>query len=142
MINNNNNKEHKGVLDSYSFGKSETLNQIPVFNDKVTATIPDKSITLEKGSIVRFVVEGNPSPESPPDGLAVTAYTEKGNPVKVLKVNDNKSEKETSFIIDLNEGEYILMAVATWLAEGSKEVITGYVAYSYRVNLVAGSSQV
>ena len=69
----------------------------------------------------------------------MTAYTEKGNPVKVLKVNEDKSKKETSFIIDLNEGKYILMAVATWLSEGSKEVITGYVAYSYRVNVTANN---
>ena len=138
---NDNNKEHKGVLDSYSFVNTEKLNQIPVFNYKVTATIPDKSITLEKGSIVRVVIEGNPSPESPPDGLAVAAYTEKGNPVKVLKVNEDKSKKETSFIIDLNEGDYILMAVATWLPDEDDERITGYVAYSYRVNVVAGSSQ-
>ncbi len=55
-----------------------------------------------------------------------------------MKIN---KKKETSFIIDMNEGDYILMAVATQLPDENDERITGYVAYSYRVNVVASNSQ-
>ncbi len=131
-----NNTEYSGVLDSYSFRVSDTLGDIPVFNDTVTSTIPDQAITVENGSVVRFVIKGNAPPEAQSDGLAVNAYTIEGKPVKVLKLVDES--QKASFVVDLNEKrDYILMAFATWLPQEDTENISGYVSYSYKINVTS-----
>jgi hypothetical protein len=129
-----NSTEYPGVLDSYSFRVADTFNEIPVFNDTVTSTIPNETIAVENGSILEFVIKGNAPPEARSDALAVNAYTIEGSPVKVLKVAD-KSQR-TSFMADLKAGEYILTAIATWFPQQNTERISGYVAYSYRITSV------
>ena len=131
-----NNTEYYGVLDSYSFEKAETIKQLPLFNDKVTSTIPNNSITVKNGSIVKFAIKGNAPPEAQSDSLSVNAYTINGKPVKVLKVADQS--QKTSFVVDLQGGrEYILMAVATWLPEEDTEKIIGYCSYSYKIKVIS-----
>lgn len=131
-----NNTEHLGVLDSYSFKVSETLGEIPIFNDTITSTVPNQTITIENGSVIRFAIRGNAPPEAQSDALAVNAYTIEGKPVKVLKVADES--QKTSFVVDLNESrEYILTAIATWLPEEDTERISGYVSYSYKINVTS-----
>jgi hypothetical protein len=131
-----NNAEYPGVLDSYSFRVAETLSEIPIFNDTVISTIPNQTIAIEDDSVIRFTIKGNAPPEAQSDALAVNAYTIEGRPVKVLKVADESDR--TSFVVDLATGrEYILMAVATWLPQQGIERISGYVAYSYRINSTA-----
>ena len=106
-----------------------------MFNDKITSTLPNQTITVEKGSTIRFTIKGNAPPEAQSDSLSVNAYTINGKPAKVLKVADEL--QKTSFVVDLQEGrEYILMAIATWLPEEDTENISGYVSYSYRVNVI------
>ena len=115
--------------------RTETINQLPLFDDKVISTIPNDSITVKNGSIVKFSIKGNAPPEAQSDSLSVNAYTINGKPAKVLKVADES--QKTSFVVDLQEGrEYILMAIATWLPEENNENIGGYVSYSYRVNVI------
>jgi hypothetical protein len=131
-----NNTEYYGVLDSYSFEKAETMNNLPLFDDKVISTIPNDSITVKNGSIVKFSIKGNAPPEAQSDSLSVNAYTINGKPVKVLKVADES--QKTSFVVDLQEGrEYILMAVATWLPEEDTEKIIGYCSYSYKIKVIS-----
>ena len=121
------------MLDSYSFRVAETLEEIPIFNDTVISTVPNQTITVENGSIIRFEIKGNAPPEAQSDALAVNAFTIEGMPVKVLKVSDESDI--TSFVVDLEpDREYILMAIATWLPQQGFEKISGYVAYSYRIN--------
>ena len=125
-----NNTEYYGVLDSYSFEKADTMKQLPLFNDKVISTIPNNSITVKNGSIIKLAIKGNAPPEAQSDSLSVNAYTINGKPAKVLKVADEL--QKTSFVVDLQEGrEYILMAIATWLPEEATEKIIGYRSYSY-----------
>jgi hypothetical protein len=130
------NTEYPGVLDSYSFKVAETFREIPIFNDTVTSTIPNQTITVENGSVVRFAIKGNAPPEARSDGLAVNAYTIEGKPVKVLKVADES--QKTSFMVDLDaEREYILVAIATWLPQEGIEKISGYVSYSYKIDVTS-----
>jgi hypothetical protein len=130
-----NNTEYLGMLDSYSFRVAETLEEIPFFNDTIISTIPNQTIVVENGSVIRFEIKGNAPPEAQSDALAVNAYTIEGKPVKVLKVADESDR--TSFIVDLEpDKEYILMVIATWLPQQAIEKISGYVAYSYRINLI------
>ena len=131
-----NNTEYLGVLDSYSFRVAETLGEISIFNDTVVSTIPNQTITVENGSVIRFEIKGNSPPEAQSDALSVNAFTIEGKPVKVLKVADESDR--TSFVVDLEpDREYILMAIATWLPQQGFEKISGYVAYSYRIDSIA-----
>lgn len=117
-----NNTKYLGVLDSYSFKVADTLEEIPIFDDRVISTIPNQTTAVENGSILRFIIRGNAPPEAQSDGLAVNAYTIEGNPVKVLEVSDES--QKASFVVDLREGaEYILMAIATWLPHGKNKRI-------------------
>jgi hypothetical protein len=85
-------------------------------------------------SVIRFEIKGNAPPEAQSDALAVNAFTVEGKPVKVLKVADELDR--TSFVVNL-EPEYILMAIATWLPQQGFEKISGYVAYSYRIDSIS-----
>ncbi|MGI8833356.1 MAG: hypothetical protein ACR2IS_12080, partial [Nitrososphaeraceae archaeon] len=98
-------------------------------------TIPNRTVTVEKDSMLRFAIKGNAPPEAQSDSLAVNAYSINGNPVKVMEVA-NESQK-TTFVVDLPEGaEYILMAIATWLPQENAEKISGYVSYSYKLTVL------
>lgn len=130
-----NNTDYAGALDSYSFSTAQTIEGIPVFNDDINSTIPNRTVTVEKDSMLRFAIKGNAPPEAQSDSLAVNAYSINGNPVKVMEVA-NESQK-TTFVVDLPEGaEYILMAIATWLPQENAEKISGYVSYSYKLTVL------
>lgn len=134
-----NNTEYDGILDSYSFGKTESMMSLPTANDKITATIPNQTIAVEQGSKLYFMMKGITLSEAQPDGVSATAYTISGEPANVLRVIDepNKSNKTISLTVDLNRGEYILMATAIWLPEVQENYqIAGYVSYSYRIDVI------
>lgn len=134
-----NNTEYDGILDSYSFGKTESMMSLPTSNDKITATIPNQTIAVEQGSKLYFMMKGITLSEAQPDGVSATAYTISGEPAAVLRVIDepNKSNKTISLTVDLNRGEYILMATAIWLPEVQENYqIAGYVSYSYKINVI------
>lgn len=134
-----NNTEYQGALDSYSFGKTNTLRNLPMFNDTITSTLPTKAILVEGGSTVSFAIKGNAPPEAQSDTLAVNAYTINGKPVKVINVASDDESQKTHFAVDLEDKgkEYILMAIATWLPEENTENISGYVSYSFRINMLS-----
>ena len=134
-----NNTEYDGILDSYSFGKTESMMSLPTANDKITATIPNQTIAVEQGSKLYFMMKGITSSEAQPDGISATAYTISGEPAGVLRVVDEpeRGNRTISLTVDLNRGEYILAAIATWLPEEQENnQITGYVSYSYRINVI------
>lgn len=133
-----NNTEYRGALDSYSFSKTNTLRNLPMFNDTITSTLPTKAVIVERGSTVSFAIKGNAPPEAQSDTLAVNAYTINGKPVKVLNVASDDESQKTFFGVDLeDEGkEYILMAIAMWLPEENTENISGYISYSFRINML------
>ena len=134
-----NNTEYNGTLDSYSFGKTESMMSLPTSNDKITATIPNQAIAVEQGSKLNFMMKGITSSEAQPDGISPTSYTVSGEPAGVLKVIDEpeRGNKTISLTVDLNRGEYILMATATWLpGQQESNQIAGYVSYSYRINVI------
>jgi hypothetical protein len=94
----------------------------------------DRAISISKGSDVAFMVKENPAPEAQPDTISVNAYTLSGQPVKVLSASENKRD---TFRNDLPSGEYILMAIATWLPGPSRYLnVEGYVSYVFKVNVI------
>jgi len=67
----------------------------------------------------------------------VTAYDTSGTALKLLSLaQDDKSD---SFIVDLENGGYILLATAIWLPdEGDAGYLTigGSVVYAYKINVI------
>jgi hypothetical protein len=64
-----NNSEYRGALDSYSFGETKSMMALPVFNDTVTSTLPNQTAIIQRGSVLRLVMEGITPPEAQPDGM-------------------------------------------------------------------------
>ena len=122
--------QHRGVLVSYKYRHGYTFGQLDIPAEKVTALLPSDVVNIKKGSIVRFFAKGEPA-ILPSNSLSINAYTSQGKAVGVL--NTTKAASST-FSLNLQEGKYILLAVATWLP-GSEDV-TGYAIFSYMVNVV------
>lgn len=97
----------------------------------ITANLPSNIVHVQKGSCIQLLIRGTPK-LLPPSSLAVTAYSAtSGAAAKVLNATDYDS---SIFRINLNHGNYILLATATWLP-GSEDV-TGYVIYKFVVSVV------
>jgi hypothetical protein len=122
--------QHRGVLVSYKYRHGYTFGQLDIPAEKVTALLPSDVVNIKKGSIVRFFAKGDPA-ILPSNSLSISAYTNQGKAVGVL--NTTKAASST-FPLNLQEGKYILLSVATWLP-GSEDV-TGYAMFSYMVNVV------
>jgi hypothetical protein len=101
----------------------------------VTSTIPSLTINIKKDSVIKLVMEGVTQSEARPDSISASAYTMEGKPANVLRVITEPEKNESRVIVDLNEGEYILITTATWVPQ-ERNQITGYVSYSYRINVI------
>lgn len=136
----NNNTQYMGDLRNYIWRAGDVNENTPVIQaprTNLTASFlssNDRAISINKGSDLTFVVKGNPAPEAQPDAISLNAYTLSGQPVKVLAVSENKRD---TFRIELPSGEYILMAIATWLPDSNRYLNTeGYVTYVFKVNVI------
>jgi hypothetical protein len=122
--------QHPGVLVSYKYRHGYTFGQLDIPAEKVTALLPSDVVNIKKGSFVRFFAKGDPA-ILPPSSLSIDAYTSQGKAVGVLNVTKSES---TTFALNLNEGKYMLLAVATWIPRS--EDVTGYTVFSYMINVV------
>lgn len=122
--------QHPGVLVSYKYRHGYTFGQLDIPAEKVTALLPSDVVNIKKGSIVRFFAKGYPA-ILPPSSLSIDAYTSQGKAVGILNITKSTSSR---FALNLNEGKYILLAVATWLPRS--EDVTGYTIFTYMVNVV------
>jgi hypothetical protein len=136
----NNNTQYMGELRNYIWRAGDVNDNIPVIQApraSLNASLFSYSgatISIDNGSEVTFAVKENPAPEAQPDAISVNAYTLAGQPVKVLSVSENKRD---TFRIDLPNGEYILMAIATWLPDPNRYLnVEGYVKYVFKVNVI------
>lgn len=62
-----NGKEYNGALRSYTFKSGDVNTNVPTSpkgpGSNLTSILPEYSVTVEKDSLIRFVIEGNPRPE-------------------------------------------------------------------------------
>ena len=125
----------EGQLIGYAYDSIETISELPDINVSNLTTYVESSdaVTVERGSRVEFQVDGNRPPEASFESLSVTAYTKDGAPAGLLDANDEPPIN--TYTVNLEEGTYILMAVATWLPEEGGEDISGYVMYGYKVQV-------
>jgi hypothetical protein len=89
-----------------------------------------------RNSNVEFIVNNNTNhaPDDKPDSIAVTAYSIEGKPVKVLNATEESSS--SSFAVNLDEGKYMLLAVATWLPNNYVDSLSWLLMYNFRVKVV------
>lgn len=122
--------QHPGVLVSYKYRHGYTFGQLDIPAEKVRALLPSDVVNIKKGSFVQFFAKGDPA-ILPPSSLSIDAYTSQGKAAGVLNITKSTT---STFALNLNEGKYILLAVATWLPRS--EDVTGYTIFSYMVNVV------
>ena len=158
-------KEYHGTLISYTTnntspntGNSPTLGESLVTPTNITSpantssaatTTSNNVIFIKRGSSISFIVRNSSSSSSNnnnnytnnnlanslPNSLSITAYDLKGKPVKLL--NTTEKSNTISAIVNLNPGHYILLAVATWLPQPTDKTRTGFVSYSYNINVLS-----
>ena len=129
--------EYDGELLGYVWGEQTSLAELPqVSRENVTAVSQQNVVEVQKGSELRFDIVGNRPPESPSDSLAVTAFTQAGEPVAVLDANASPGNNTYSTGSLEAGNQYVLISTATWQADEQQQVVTGYVVYGHRVSIV------
>ena len=156
-------KDYHGTLISYTTnntspntGNSPTLGESLVTPTNITSPANTSSttatsnnvISIKRGSSISFIVRNSSSSSnnnnnytnnnlanSLPSSLSITAYDLKGKPVILL--NTTERSNTISAIVNLNSGRYILLAVATWLPQPTDKTRTGFVSYSYNINVLS-----
>lgn len=134
------NNIYQGLLRTAIFSAGDEINyNMSSFaypnHNSITTTVPEQIININQNRQIQFVVYNSPIPVVNPSSLSVTAYHANGTVYKTLSlVQDTKKDK---FTADLNKGEYILLAVATWLPNHENYLsMSGYVTFAFRVNVL------
>ena len=119
-----------GELSEAKYRAGVNFPELHIRPQNVSMNTPSNIVHVKKDSCIQFIIIGTPK-LLPPSSLAVTAYSAiNGSAAAVLDATDYDN---TIFRMNLNSGNYILVAAATWLP-GSEDV-TGYVIYKFVVNV-------
>jgi hypothetical protein len=123
-------KVYHGELSEAKFRGGETFSQLHIQPRNLTTNLPSKIVKVREGSCVQFAIIGTPR-LLPPSSLGVTVYdSNNGTAVKVLNVVGSHS----AFRVNLARGNYILLAVGTWLP--GSEHVSGYAIYKFVMTIV------
>jgi hypothetical protein len=124
-------KTYQGKLSEAKFRGGETISQLHIQPRNITTNLPSKIVKVREGSCVHFAILGTPR-LLPASSLGVTIYdANNGTAVKVLNVAGSHSV----FRVNLARGNYILLAVGTWLP--SSEHVSGYAIYKLVVDVIS-----
>lgn len=136
MIYNNQIYEGKPIFYIYRGDSSFSDFQIPQFN---ISNINTESITVKNGSEVEFKIIDYPQIIKP-SYLGVTAYKETGEPAQIIKNEEfNKIKSNATNKIVMEEGEYTLIATATW--DGETEDVEGFQLNAFKINVINNRTQ-
>ena len=125
------NKQYDGELSDSKYRERQTISELHIPPKNVSANLPSKIVQVKEGSCIQFVIKGTPK-LLPASSLAVTAYySNNGTAAKVLSAVNSHS---SIFKVTLDKGNYIYLAVATWLP--GAEHVSGYVIYKFMVNVI------
>jgi hypothetical protein len=123
-------REYHGDLSEAKYRAGINFPELHIRPQNITKNVPLNIVHVKKGSCIQFLIRGTPK-LLPPSSLAVTAYSAiSGAAAKVLNATDYDN---SIFRINLNSGNYILLATATWLP--GKEDVTGYVIYKFAIRV-------
>ena len=136
MIYNNQIYEGKPIFYIYRGDSSFSDFQKPQFN---ISNINTESITVKNGSEVEFKIIDYPQIIKP-SYLGVTAYKETGEPAQIIKNEEfNKIKSNATNKIMMEEGEYTLIATATW--DGETEDVEGFQLNAFKINVINNRTQ-
>lgn len=131
------NNTYYGELRSAAFSYGDVDNSLEFFGNNssnITSIIPDQIINISQDKQIQLLIRGNPTPENQPNTLSSTAYYLNGTQVKVLSISEDG--KRDTFNIDFDKGQYLILAVATWLPNSDNYLkSSGYISYVFRVNI-------
>jgi hypothetical protein len=131
MIYENQTFDGKPIFYIYRGDSSFSDFQIPQFN---LSNIDTKIIDLKNSSEVLFNITDYP-PIITPSYLGVTAYKDPGETAQIIKNEDyNKTNINNLSTISLKEGEYTLIATATW--DGDSEDVEGFQLNAFKINII------
>jgi hypothetical protein len=122
--------EYRGDLSEAKYREGINFPELHIRPQNITANLPSNIVHVQRDSCIQFLIVGSPK-LLPPSSLAVTAYSAiSGAAARVLDATDYDS---SIFRMNLNSGNYILLAAATWLP--GSEGVTGYVIYKFVVSV-------
>lgn len=131
------NTTYQGHLRSAIFSSGDVNDDVLSLGENssnITSIIPEQIINISQNDQVQIFIVENPQPELQPNSLSATAYYINGTAAKILSLIEN--DKMDKFVVNPDKGEYILLAVATWLPNPDNYLTTsGYVTYVFRVNV-------
>jgi hypothetical protein len=131
MIYNNQTYEGKPIFYIYRGDSSFSDFQKPLFN---ISNINTEVITVENDSEVEFKIIDYPQIIKP-SYLGVTAYKDTGESAQIIKNEEfNKSKSNDTNKISMEEGEYTLIAAATW--DGETEDVEGFQLNAFKINII------
>ena len=131
MIYDNKTYEGKPVFYIYRGDESFSDFQVPKFN---ISNINSKIIDLKNSSKVLFNITDYP-PIITPSYLGVTAYKDTGESAQIIKNEDyNITDINDTSTISLKEGQYTLIATATW--DGTSEDVEGFQLNAFKINII------
>lgn len=133
MIYDNQTFEGKPVFSIYRGDSSFSDFQKPQFN---ISNINTKVINLENGSAIEFKIIDYPQIIKP-SYLGITAYKDTGEVTQVIENEDfdeTNSSGTNKIRIDMKEGNYTLIATATW--DGEREDVEGFQLNAFKINLI------
>ncbi len=131
MIYNNQIYEGKPIFYIYRGDSSFSDFQKPQFN---ISNINTEVITVENGSEIEFKIIDYPQIIKP-SYLGVTAYKDTGESAQIIKNEEfNKIKSNDTNKIDMKEGEYTLIATATW--DGESEDVEGFQLNAFKINII------
>ena|GEM_PF-1024940 len=137
MIYNNQTYEGKPVFYIYRGDSYFSDFQKPLFN---ISNINTEVITVENGSEVEFKIINYPRIIKP-SYLGVTAYKDTGELAQMIKNEEfNQIKSNDTNKIDMKEGEYTLIATATW--DGETEDVEGFQLNAFKINIINNESKV
>lgn len=133
-----NNSIYKGELRSAIFSSGDVNDNMPSLegdSNNITATMPKQIINIIHDEQIQLLLNENPRPELQPNSLSSTLYHLDGTVSKILSFN--VEDKMDTFTLDVDKGEYLLLAIATWLPNPDNYLTTsGYVSYIFRLNVI------
>jgi len=131
MTYNNQIYEGKPIFYIYRGDSSFSDFQKPQFN---ISNINTEVITVENGSEVEFKIIDYPQIIKP-SYLGVTAYKDTGESAQIIKNEEfNIIKSNDTNKIDMNEGNYTLIATATW--DGETEDVEGFQLNAFKINII------
>ena len=131
MIYDNKTYEGKPIFYIYRGDESFSDFQVPKFN---ISNIDSKIINLKNSSKVLFNITDYP-PIITPSYLGVTAYKDTGESAQIIKNEDyNITDINDTSTISLKEGQYTLIATATW--DGASEDVEGFQLNAFKINIM------